>query len=272
MVILFGHGITVEQSFELSPGLVLSPIVPPLELETTVAGCSSFADYAAALQGTEIASFTLVVEDYSGGQALVAKAWNALWTFRLLSLACRSPCLSLYSMSDGDKPVYSAASRTPFFHPLPQNHEATEAELIWAREHSNSFYKLIDVPEFASAIRCFGNAHYLLDTDVRIMLLWAGIEGLLSVDSELSRRLALYAALMIDGTLEEKTRFFEEVKSAYGVRSRAVHGGKAKAEQLASGAATASYILVTLLARCVEIGRVPSPGELDRLAVGSTIQ
>jgi hypothetical protein len=36
------------------------------------------------------------------------------------------------------------------------------------------------------------------------MLLWSGIEGLLSVDGELNRRLALYAALMLEGSADEK--------------------------------------------------------------------
>ncbi|GAA3725369.1 hypothetical protein GCM10022268_36580 [Sphingomonas cynarae] len=99
------------------------------------------------------------------------------------------------------------------------------------------------------------------------MLLWSGIEGLLSVDAELSRRLALYAALIIDGWPEEKVRYFDQVKNAYGIRSRAVHGGKTKLEKLVEGYHMASRILADLLARCVELGRVPTPTELDHLAV-----
>jgi hypothetical protein len=120
-------------------------------------------------------------------------------------------------------------------------------------------------------MRCFGNAHYLPDIDVRIMLLWAGIEGLLSVDAELSRRLAMYAALMIDATPDEKAEFFEEVKRAYSVRSQVVHGSKLKTDKLLRGYKSAARILIELLARCAELGRVPTPTELDRLAVGSTL-
>ena len=35
-------------------------------------------------------------------------------------------------------------------------------------------------------MRAYGNSHTLFDPDLRIMLLWSGIEGLLSVDSELT--------------------------------------------------------------------------------------
>jgi hypothetical protein len=120
-------------------------------------------------------------------------------------------------------------------------------------------------------MRCYGNAHYLFDPDTRIMLLWAGIEGLLSVDAELNRRLALYAALLHNGSTAEKIAYFKEVKNAYAIRSRAVHGGRATAETLRVGYQTSSNILMGLLVRCVELGRVPSTDELDALAVSQSL-
>ncbi|MER9524138.1 HEPN domain-containing protein [Mesorhizobium sp. M0292] len=271
-ITIFGHGIAIPERFELSPGISLNPAIPPLDISKAADGSRRFSDYAAALQGDEIASFVLEIEDTAGGEELAAKGWNALWLFHLLSVACRTPCLSLYAVCDGSQPAYSAANRTPFVSPLSEIHLATTEQLAWAREHLASFDSLTKVPEFSSAMKCFGNAHYLPDHDIRIMLLWAGIEGLLSVDAELSRRLALYAAILMDGTPDEKAAYFEEVKRAYSIRSQAVHGAKAKPDKLETGYRLASRILIGLLARCVEIGRVPSPAELDRLAVGAVIK
>jgi len=120
-------------------------------------------------------------------------------------------------------------------------------------------------------MRCYGNAQLLPEHDVRIMLLWAGIEGLLSVDAELSRRLALYAALLFDGSPDEKAGYFDTVKKAYALRSRAVHGTTLKKPKLEEGSRTAGRILIGLIAKCVELGRVPSPSELDRLAVSAIV-
>ena len=270
-ITIFGHGIVVPERFEISEGIALCPYVPRLDLETTVAGCPTFADYAAALQGNEIASFTIEVEHVSGGKELAIKAWNSLWLFHLLSVACKAPCLMLYSMSDGQNPLYSAASPTPFIKPVEKNCVATLDRLTWAKENQSKFNNLIKNSEFGSAMRCFGGAHYLMTNDVRIMLLWAGIEGLLSVDAELSRRLALYAALIIEGTSEQKIAYFEKVKKAYVVRSRVVHGGTANPAKLKQGYEMASSILADLLVRCVELGKVPSPKELDLLAVEATV-
>lgn len=270
-VLIVGHGLTITDVFELSPGLFLQPNVPNLQLDATEKACNSFADYAAVVHGREIATFALRIEHEESSKALVTKAWNALWKFHLLSISCNYPCFSLYSVSDGRRPLFSAANRTPLVQPLPTLHLATTDELLWVRQNASMFDKLIHVPEFGAAMRCYGNAHYLPDLDIRIMLLWAGIEGLLSVDAELSRRLALYATLMFNGSPDEKILYFEEVKKAYAIRSRAVHGAGVKLGKLDAGYRSASRILAGLLARCVELGRVPSPAELDRLAVSPVL-
>lgn len=261
----------IAEEIELSAGIFVSPDIPKLELDATVKGCRHFSDYAAALQGSEIATFSVRIEHDYGGKSLATKAWNALWLFHLLSVACRTPCFSLYSVCDGDQPLFSAASPSPFVRPLADIHKASFGEIDWARRYSVTFHELIKVPEFSAAIRCYANAHLLPEHDVRIMLLWAGIEGLLSVDAELSRRLALYTALLLDGSPDEKAAYFDKVKKAYAVRSRAVHGGGLKKTKLQEGYRTAGLILIGLIAKCVELGRVPSPFELDRLAVSASV-
>ena len=268
-IVILGHGLTVEKEVELSAGIFVSPAIPKLDLDATVSGCRHFSDYAAAIQGSEIATFAVRVEHDDGGKILATKAWNTLWLFHLLSAACRAPCFSLYSVCDGHKPMFSAANPSPFVRPLPDMHAATSAEIEWARGYSARFDELIGVPEFSAAMRCYGNAQLLPEHDVRIMLLWSGIEGLLSVDAELSRRLALNAAIMFDGSPKEKADYFDKVKKAYAVRSRAVHGGGLKKPKLEEGYRTAGSILIGLIAKCVELGRVPTPSELDRLALSA---
>lgn len=173
-VVILGHGVTIAEEVELSAGIFVSPTVPKLNLDATVAGCPHFSDYAATIQGSKIATFAVRVEHDDGGKILATKAWNALWMFHLLSVACRAPCFSLYSVCDGHQPLFSAATPSPFVRPLPDIHIATLAEIEWARRYLPTFHELIDVPEFSAAMRCYGNAQLLPEHDVRIMLLWAG--------------------------------------------------------------------------------------------------
>jgi hypothetical protein len=271
-VIIVGHGLFIPERFELSPGIFVESNVPSLNIDEAASGSRHFQDYAAALTGGDLATFCIEVQNEEGGRRLAGKAWNALRLFHLLSLACTSPCFSLYSISLGEKNLYSAANQNLLIRALPEVATATLEQLSWAKKHIQPFNNLVSSPEFSSAMRCYGNSHYLFDLDTRIMLLWAGIEALLSVDGELNRRLALYAAMMLEGTGDEKIAFFNEVKKAYAIRSRAVNGGRADATKLQERYQTTSRILSRLLARCVELGRVPSPLELDNLAVSQTVR
>ncbi len=104
------------------------------------------------------------------------------------------------------------------------------------------------------------------------MLLWSGIEGLLGVDGELRRRIALHAAILFNGSLEEKTNHFHQIKKAYDFRSKVVHGGKIDTEKLSAEYRFASNLLRGLLSTCVILKRVPTARELDEAALNTIIQ
>jgi hypothetical protein len=76
-ITILGHGLTVAESFELTPGIRISSEIPKLDVNVAAAGCRHFSDYAAALQGSEIATFVLHVSHDEGGEALVASYFPA---------------------------------------------------------------------------------------------------------------------------------------------------------------------------------------------------
>jgi Apea-like HEPN len=270
-IVILGHGLTIPEISELSSGIHLEPSVPPIDLAAASASSRNLTDYLTAVTSTTLATFCLRVRGGTGHE-LVSKAWNALWLFHLLSLACAAPCFSLCTIANGKSEKYSAANRNVILRPLPVITSVSSEQIAWAKNNLKKFERLISNDAFSSAMRCYGNAHYLFDIDTRVMLLWAGIEGLLSVEAELSRRIALYTALLHRGTPAEKVVYFNEVRKAYAIRSRAVHGGKASLTKLKAGYESASRILVGLLARCVELGRVPTLEELDALAVAQNLE
>lgn len=269
--LITGHGIKFGRRYELSPGIYIEPDVPAIEMQQAADGCEVFNEYAALLSMKDMATFSLKIEHEAGGQELVAKAWNALWQFNLLSLACATPCFPLYSMCGEATPRFSIANRNLVIHGLAEIHIASDSEVQWAIDNQSNYEVLLKNPRFVTSMRYYSNCHYLFDTDARIMLLWAGIEGLLDVDSELRRRLALYAGIMFDGTPAEKFAYFEHVKKSYDVRSKVVHGSGTTAAKLSEGYRHASQVHIRLLAKCVELGRVPSPSELDQVAVSTSL-
>jgi hypothetical protein len=140
-----------------------------------------------------MADFSLEIEAERSGEMLAAKTWNALWLFHLLALACRRPVIPLYTAARYGNPRFGLANRNLVIRALAPVTLATTLELDWARDHAGTFDAPTRVDRFSRAMRAYGNAHYLFDDDAKIMLLWAGIEGLLGLDAELRRRFSLHA-------------------------------------------------------------------------------
>lgn len=265
---IVGHGLTVTKEFPLGSGITVSPLTPGHEpsIATTMGELHSSATI---LLMERIASFSLLIEEPAGGEALARKAWNALWLFSLLALAGQSPCMSLYSVN-GDR-KFTLANRNMIIRPLTHLNLIEEEELQWAAASMERFDDLLDDKRFQTSMRYYNNAHYLFDDDAKIMLLWAGIEGLLSVEAELSRRIALHAAILYDGDSAGKSAHFAAVKKAYNIRSKVVHGTGADSAALSEAYGFASALLIGLLRRMVDLGRVPSATELDQLAAATSV-
>lgn len=267
---LVGHGITIAVEREIAPGIILSGQAPTNDSSFGSRTVGELRETLNVMAMEPLANFSLHITEDQSGHALAAKTWNALWIFHLLALACRRPVIPLYCAANHET-RFTLANRNLVIHRLPSLAPASDADLDWATAHFDTFHALLGENRFQNAVRCYGNAHYLFDDDAKIMLLWAGIEGLLDVDSELRRRIALHAAILLDGTPAEKALYFERVKKGYDVRSRVVHGSSAKPEMLQQGSALAGEVLLTLLRKCVELGRVPSGAELDERAAGVSL-
>lgn len=269
-VYIAGYGMAVDRSVELAPGVYVSPEVIRQEDSFGSSTGREFQTMAAVLATQRIASFSVVVEDQAGGEALAAKGWNALWIFSLMALTCRAPVISLYSASNDTLPKFSIANRHVFIRPLPVV-APTDDQLSWARRNYAAFEGLLSEARFRSAQSYYNNSHYVMDHDARIMLLWAGIESLLDVGQELSRRIALHSAILFDGDPAEKAERFRQVRRAYAIRSKVIHGNAAGKENLGEAAAFAGDVLLGLLRKVVELGRLPNGAELDEAAAGASL-
>jgi hypothetical protein len=269
-VCICGTGLRVSEDFPITPEITIRPTPPRHELQTVANGCDEFSDYAAIISMMPYGSFYIEVRHEGDGRQLAAKAWNSLWLFHLLGLACKAPCDSLYAWSGIEVTRFSVAR--PYSHFQYEEDrgeiEATHQQLAWTRRHLDSFEILQKNPAFVSSLRSYSNAHHLFGLESRIMLLWAGIECLFKVSNEISRTLALYSALLLNANdSDSRYALYKKIKKEYDHRSKVVHGTIDKNLQLREAYESANEILVSLLARCVEISRVPTSEEFDRAAL-----
>jgi hypothetical protein len=263
-----GHGIRIQEAFELSSDITLRPNPPRHATQVVADGCTSLIEYASVLSMQELASFSLEIRDKRGGKALATKAWNSLWLFHLLALACQSPCEPLYAWSGETKVSFALSTPHPVFQRTGVLVSVKDPQLEWAKSNLLRFESLQEDRTFTASLMCYGNAHHLFGYAPRIMLLWSGVERLFKVSSELTRTLALYSALMLEGeSSDARYEYYKRIKKDYDMRSKVVHGALEKESQIEEAYTHASELLVRLLAKCVELSRVPTSEELDRAAM-----
>ena len=263
-----GHGIRIQEACELAPGIILRPGPTSHMAQVVADGCNSLVEYAAVLSMQEFASFSLEIHEVRGGEYLATKTWNSLWLFHLLALACESPCDALYSWSGSTKIKFALSTPHVIFQSNGPLVSVTTSQLEWARSHLDRFEVLIGDKTFTASLLCYSNSHHLFRYAPRIMLLWSGIESLFKVSSELTRTLALYSALMLEeNSTDARYDCYKRVKKDYDLRSKVVHGALEKESQMEDAYIRASGLLVRLLAKCVDLSRVPTSEELDRAAL-----
>jgi hypothetical protein len=138
----------------------------------------------------------------------------------------------------------------------------SDADCTWLEQNFCHSQRLLSEHGFQNAVHCLATYHWHTLPRARLALLWAGIEGLFAVDSEIVFRVSLYSAKFLapDDPSQQK-QIFSDVKRLYGVRSKAVHGGKLKGDPHDSVVESVA-LLGRLVRACIEQQRLPVPEQL----------
>jgi len=136
------------------------------------------------------------------------------------------------------------------------NEELTDDDADWIREHFDEFNKLAASSErFRFALEASYDWRYCKDARTAISRLWAGIECLFGISSELVFRLSLMAASTLHPRGPGRRECFHRVKKLYGIRSKAVHGDEVSEERLTEGLDDSFCLLRDLLCTFVAHGK-----------------
>jgi hypothetical protein len=197
---------------------------------------------------------------------LARAVWNAGWDAIILGaiFACPVdwPIEGQCSTADVKE---TSSLRVTHHHLHGWRHEPlkiSESDCEWLTNHFVKARKLLKDETFQSAVHCLASYHWHPHPRPRLALLWAGIEALFDIDSELSFRLSLFAAKFLEPNDRAASKtLFKQVKDLYKVRSKAVHGGDMKGDtkKLISDSAS---LLQRLLRRCIETEAMPDAEEL----------
>lgn len=174
----------------------------------------------------------------NGGADVATRAWNALWDVLLLSAIFGVPVnCGLQSTAElahfSEKSRLSVIDYRTFNIPQHDARALSETECLWLESNFRKAQLLLVQHGMQNAVHCLATYHWHSLPRAQLALIWAGIEGLFGVDSEIIFRVSLYTAKFLapeDRIAQQK--IFSEVKQLYNVRSKAVHGADLKVIQV----------------------------------------
>lgn len=258
-------GISVPRVVRLAPGVDLLPWGEKVGPRPLLTGLDLLDQHFAMLQIPWITCQLRIVG--KGGTDVATRAWNSLWDALLLSAVFGVP-VNCGLQSTAELAHFTEKSRLSVidYRRLTitgdEVRALTEAECVWLEANFGNAQGLLSQHGLQNAVHCLATYHWHSLPRAQLALLWAGIEGLFGVDSEIVFRVSLYTAKFLapDSTLVQR-KIFSDVKRLYTVRSKAVHGGRFKNDP-SDSVAESVELLRQLIVACIEGNRLPSVDQL----------
>jgi hypothetical protein len=99
-------------------------------------------------------------------------------------------------------------------------------------------------------------------------MLWAGIEALFSISSELRFRLAAYVATTLEEGGRDRVECYRRVKRLYDFRSRLIHGAAVQEKAIIDHLVEVRLLLSRLICQIAETGKIREEPEIEELLFG----
>jgi hypothetical protein len=140
----------------------------------------------------------------------------------------------------------------------------SEEDSQWVNNNYDMFNRLASESEpFRFALEAATDWRYSTNIRSAVARLWAGIEAIFGISSELVYRISLLAASLTRPRGEERKRRFDEVKKLYGMRSKIVHGDKLSQEKLQHALRESFQLLRELLLISIKRGHMLGPEDFN---------
>jgi hypothetical protein len=257
---LYLNGIRPREEVVLDNGVVLLPSSCKPTPDNIIAKSKSEIDIGVAcIFLRSVSACIRITADTS--KDLAVKAWNAQWDALILGALYDCEVMSNFQ-SDVQPEEFPQAS---IFNVTGYSFRGYNAGYIrkisskehkWISNHYRKVARLMDNDRYLNAIHSLSTYKWHSLPRAQLALIWAGIEGLFGVDSELSFRVSLYIARYLSPRKGQRQRtIFESIKKLYSIRSKAVHGGTIKNPQ--ESVIESAMILRRLIVKCAEHEALP---------------
>lgn len=192
---------------------------------------------------------------------LVIQAWNTQWDLMLMSalfdnnIMCNIQSNKSYeNIKDVDCNIVVTN-----YHLIGLNsklHTLKEKDAKWIENNICRARELLKNKKFINAIHCLASYKWHPLPRAQLAIIWAGIEGLFDIESEIAFRLSLYISNFLLSGKKGKEEMFKKVKKLYNYRSAAVHGSKLK-DDLGIMINDSAVLLRRLIIKCIDDNNIP---------------
>jgi hypothetical protein len=224
------HGLPVVEA-----GLVMAAL-SQVECELCISGCSD--------------------------EELAPRALNSIWDVLLINaIFDRDAMVNLQGYCSASDLESSSVVRAMHYDLRGLNrtrdNPLSDSQLSWLEQYVTAARGLLEQSRFRDAMHCLATYRWHTLPRARLALIWAGIEGLFGIDSEIVFRLSLHVTqFLAESDSSDRKATFDGVKRLYRARSRAVHGGDLGRDTNAACDESAA-LLRRLLVQAIERGVLP---------------
>jgi hypothetical protein len=111
----------------------------------------------------------------------------------------------------------------------------TYEDTNWIRRYFETVNNLANKNDkFRYALEVLNSWRYCVDAKSAIAIIWAAIESIIDVSSEIVYRLSLSISALLCERGDQRISKFNEVKSLYNLRSKTIHGSNLKEAEIAT--------------------------------------
>lgn len=246
--------------FPVLPYAKLQRIIEPpgeVELASALKNKSLFSSVG---RYSSMMTYELVISrnELNSDQAVFNLAWWIVSALRIKTLVeILVPAVSDYSWST-IAAVAEGECQVQLFEDVPKAMRfekpivISQLDVNWVSSNIVKFANLLETPKFRLASDSLTMSHFSHNTRMLAATIWAGIEALFEIQSELRFRLAVVIASILEPRGESRKAMYKTVKKLYDVRSKAVHGSPLSDDKIREHIIEARMLLSRLLCHFIE--------------------
>ncbi len=178
-----------------------------------------------------------------------------------------SPVVCTQSWDSLDSGPCVAARFEPHVYSLELGEPTTVGsnDLDWVKHNLAKVLELNKQTRFSIALDALCSYLHTERDRMKAAQLWVGVEAIFEVQFEISYRLPLLAALMLQPRGDECKQLRNQIKKLYSQRSKAIHGQEFKNAK--EHVDEVRQLLASLLTKIIEDGHLPTKQNFDDLVL-----